>query len=66
MENLKDVLVRVDNLSEGEANSKIYEAKRLLDEGETPENVLVSVHGSEVEHLDSILNPLSYSPVHGT
>lgn len=57
MESLKEVLVRIKGLSEEEASSSIEKAKIMLEEGKSPEDVLISLYGDDISQLENLLDP---------
>ena len=55
METLKQVLMRRDNLSAGEADDLIEEAREAVREGADPEEVLAQDFGLEPDYIFDLL-----------
>ena len=55
METLKQVLMRRDNLSAGEADDLIEEAREAIREGADPEEVLAQDFGLEPDYIFDLI-----------
>lgn len=54
-ENLKEVIMRRDNMSSGEADELISDAREAVESGEDPEDVLSDFFGLEPDYIFDLL-----------
>jgi hypothetical protein len=55
IETIKEVLIRRDNYSERDADLAIGEARKLVEEGADPEEILFELFGLEPDYIYDLL-----------